>query len=73
LLKIKQDVPFVPFVPFLNKVLLYFHGVVLLPSRLTSKLPYILIGQGLLPGDQPLANLTSPFAFGGGELDEIAP
>jgi len=59
--------------PFFNKVLLYSHCVVLLPSLLTSKLPCILIGQEPLAGDQPLANFTSPFSFGGRRSDEIAP
>lgn len=62
-----------PFVQFLNKALLYFHGVVLLPSLLTYKVPCILIGQEPLPGDQPLAKFTLPFSFGGRGSDEIAP
>jgi hypothetical protein len=59
--------------PFLNIVLLYFHGVVLLPSHLTSKLLYILNVQEPLARDHPLAKFTSPFSFVGRGSDEIDP
>jgi hypothetical protein len=60
-------------VSFLNIVPLYFHGVVFLPSRLNSKLPYILIRRHPLAGDQLLANFTSPFSFSGRGSDQISP